>query len=373
VNVPDAHTEGYIVPEDNPFVGGRALPEIWAFGLRNPWKFTFDSSGPGGPGTQALLIGDVGQDAREEINYEPAGRGGRNYGWRLREGTVPYLPGTSTAFLPLTDPILDYPRAEGQSVTGGYVYRGTALRSGFRGRYFFADFVSGRIWSVGLALGADGTASVIDRLEHTSELGGAAVLGNIAAMSVDAQGELYVLSFNGTIIKIVHNPASSGPVAGTPGAGATLPPFGQVDTPANNASGVVGAIGITGWALDDAGVANVRIYRNCLTAVDIPASCQSVVGQSVVFLGQAAFLPGARPDVEAAFSSTDCECVLEGETKMGGQVSKAEVTARVLFAAGHFCLDLLRLHNAHHLLGTLFTSVCTGALLFGAPCLHLAS
>ncbi len=81
----------------------------------------------------------------------------------------------------------------------------------------------------------------------------------------------------------------------------------------------------------------------------------------------------ASGDVEAAFSSTDCECVLEGETKMGGQVSKAEVTARVLFAAGHFCLDLLRLHNAHHLLGTLFTSVCTGALLFGAPRLHLAS
>lgn len=303
VNVPDTHPDGYVVPPDNPFVGGGALPEIWSFGLRNPWKFNFDTSGPGGAGTHAMLIGDVGQGAREEINYEPAGRGGRNYGWRLREGLLPYVPTTPPAYLPLTDPILDYARADGHSVTGGYVYRGTSLRSGFRGRYFFADFISGRIWSVGLALGPAGEATVTDRVEHTAELGGSEVLGNIAALSRDSLGELYVLSFNGTIFKLRHDMGSIGPIGGTPGPVSMVLPIGQVDTPAQHAAGVVGAIGITGWALDDAGIGNVRIYRNCLAGVDNPASCQTILGESVVFVGQAAFLQGARPDVEAAFAS----------------------------------------------------------------------
>jgi len=297
VDVPDAHPEGYVVPADNPFTDGSALPEIWSFGLRNPWKFTFDTTGFGGTGTGAMVIGDVGQGAREEINYEPAGGGGRNYGWRLREGFAPYLPATPPAFLPLTDPILDYPRTEGRSVTGGFVYRGDALVSGFRGRYFYADFVTGRVWSVGLSLNGAGEASVTDRVEHTAELGGTGVIGNIAAFGRDSTGELYLVSFNGSIIRIVNDPSASGPIGGSVG------PFGQVDTPLQNAAGVVGAIGVTGWALDDTGVANVRVYRNCLPAVDNPASCQTVLGTSVVFVAEAAFLPGARPDVEAVFPS----------------------------------------------------------------------
>ena len=139
-----------------------------------------------------MVIGDVGQGAREEIDYEPAGLGGRNYGWRNREGFVetniqPVLP---PAFTPLTDPIFDYGRGEGQSITGGFVYRGSALGAAYRGRYFFADFVARRVWSIGLDF-SSGSAVAVGLLEHTAELGGSAALGGIASFGVDAAGELY--------------------------------------------------------------------------------------------------------------------------------------------------------------------------------------
>ena len=293
INVEDEDLEGYVVPADNPFVGGAALPEIWSFGLRNPWKFSVDVSGPGGAGTGAILIGDVGQDAREEINYEPAGRGGRNYGWRLREGFEPYLPDTPPAFLPLTEPIWDYPRTEGASVTGGFVYRGSVLPAGFRGRYFYADFIRGRVWSLGLLLNASGEATVTDRVEHTAELSNAGALGNISSFGMDSTGELYVVSYGGSIRKIVPNTAVPGPIEKLP--------FGRVDTPQLNAVPVAGAIAVTGWALDDTGVSLVRVYRNCVAGVDDPENCQIILGKSVVFMGDADFLPGKRPDIAAAF------------------------------------------------------------------------
>ena len=131
--------------------GGRATSaEIWSFGLRNPWRWSFDDPAHGGTG--AMVIGDVGQSAREEIDYEPAGRGGRNYGWRNREGTLDNITDRPPAFLPLTDPIFDYGRSDGQVVTGGFVYRGSALGAAYRGRYFFADFGSRRVWSLALSI-----------------------------------------------------------------------------------------------------------------------------------------------------------------------------------------------------------------------------
>ena len=213
INVPDADPIGYRVPPDNPFLDGSpisALGEIWDFGLRNPWRYSFDDVGPGATG--ALIIGDVGQSAREEIDYEPRGAGGRNYGWRLREGRVatPGVPATPPAFGPLTDPIFDYQRSEGRAVTGGFVYRGSALGPAYQGRYFFADFESSRVWSIGLSIDpATGEAAVANVLEHTAELGGS--LGGVASFGRDLQGELYLLTFSGIVRKIVAGGALPNP------------------------------------------------------------------------------------------------------------------------------------------------------------------
>jgi glucose/arabinose dehydrogenase len=178
--------------------------EIWSFGLRNPWRYNFDLPSRGGTG--ALLIGDVGQGSREEIDYEPPNRGGRNYGWRIREGTRPNIPSPPPAFTPLVDPIFEYDRSFGQSVTGGYVYRGRALGSPFTGRYFFADFVQGRVWSVALSAG-DGDGQATDFREHTAELGGRA-LGSISSFGVDADGELFLVGYSGTIWRILGPPVA---------------------------------------------------------------------------------------------------------------------------------------------------------------------
>ena len=208
VAVPDTHPNGYVVPGDNPFVSSAlpgVRPEIWAFGLRNPWRFSFDLPSLGGSG--AMLIGDVGQNSREEIDYEPPARGGRNYGWRLREGAQPNPnPVTQSpppAFQPLIDPLLDYPRSQGTSVTGGFVYRGRALGAAYYGRYFFADYVSGRVWSVALSIGSTGEASAVGLTEHTAELGGSAQLGNISSFAIDGSGELYIVSHTrGSVLRV---------------------------------------------------------------------------------------------------------------------------------------------------------------------------
>ena len=205
VTVPDNHPRGYQVPEDNPFVDRHpiaALPEIWAFGLRNPWRYSFDDWTHGGTG--ALVIADVGQTAREEVNWEPTRAGGRNYGWRLREGRAPYDGRTPAAYGPLTEPIHDYLRTDGQSITGGFVYRGAALDPMFNGRYFFADYVAGRVYTIGLALDEHQEATAVDVLELTQLLGGTSELGLISSFGVDADAELYLVSYSrGRILKIV--------------------------------------------------------------------------------------------------------------------------------------------------------------------------
>jgi len=204
VNVPDTDPRGYRVPEDNPFVDRQpiaALTEIWAFGLRNPWRYNFDDWTHGGTG--ALVIADVGQNAHEEVNWEPFGAGGRNYGWRVREGRFPYDTRTAAAFQPLTEPIHDYPRSDGMSITGGYVYRGAALDPMFNGRYFFADYVAGRIYTIGLSLDERQEARAVDVLEITDLLGGSTELGLISSFGVDADAELYLVSYSrGRILKI---------------------------------------------------------------------------------------------------------------------------------------------------------------------------
>lgn len=205
VNVADTDNVGFRVPADNPFLDGdpiQALGEIWAFGVRNPWKFSFDSPQMGGTG--ALVIADVGQNSWEEIDYEPANRGGRNYGWSIREGMHPFNTQRQPAYTPLTDPIWEYGHDVGASITGGYVYRGTMLGCEFFGRYFFGDFVSRRLFSIGLAIDPNtGEATVTNQIEHTNDVGGTGFVGSLSSFGVDANGELYLVDYNGTIRRLL--------------------------------------------------------------------------------------------------------------------------------------------------------------------------
>jgi glucose/arabinose dehydrogenase len=208
VNVPDNDPIGYRIPPDNPFVGQPALDEIWAFGLRNPWRYSFDEVTRGGTG--ALIIGDVGQNRFEEIDYEPRGAGGRNYGWRNREGAHDNVTSPAPAYQPLTEPIFEYGRSDGVSVTGGFVYRGNRLGSAYRGRYFFADY-SGRVWSLALSVDEAGEARASDRREHTAELGGSSIVGFVSSFGVDADGEIYIVNHTGGRIIRITAPLSAPP------------------------------------------------------------------------------------------------------------------------------------------------------------------
>jgi hypothetical protein len=200
VNVADGDPVGYRIPPGNPFVGVTGTrPEIWSFGLRNPWRYSFDDPSRGGTG--ALIIGDVGQNAWEELDYEPPNLGGRNYGWRNREGAHPNIASPPPAYTPLVDPIHEYDRTVGQTIVAGYVYRGRALGFSHRGRYFYADFVQSRVWSLRIAVDS---VSVFDVREHTAELGGTATLGNVSSFGFDADGEIYIVSYGlGVVLKVM--------------------------------------------------------------------------------------------------------------------------------------------------------------------------
>jgi glucose/arabinose dehydrogenase len=203
VNVADNHPQGFVVPAGN---AGLRRPEIWSLGWRNPWKFSFDDPARGGTG--AMIVADVGQNRWEEIDYEPAGAGGRNYGWRNREAThdnVTTVPLYSAA----TEPIFEYDHVTGASISGGYVYRGTNIPPA-RGRYIFADFVFRRVWSLQLTIDATtGEATASGLVEHTAELGGSDYLGNISGFGVDAAGEIYLISYSGgAILRIARVPSA---------------------------------------------------------------------------------------------------------------------------------------------------------------------
>lgn len=187
-----------VIPADNPFVGDpQVLDEIWAFGLRNPFRFSFDRD------TGDLWIADVGQDAREEVNYEAANDpGGHNYGWDVMEGSQ-CNPNDPSDAVPCNDPSLTLPIHEyshespgncSGSITGGYVYRG--FISGIQGLYFFGDFCKGQIWSFHRESG-----DVIDR---TAELGDASAPFQIVGFGEDGSGELYIVHIGGEVFRIVE-------------------------------------------------------------------------------------------------------------------------------------------------------------------------
>ena len=185
----------YTNPPDNPFVGVSGDDELWAYGLRNPWRCSFDRM------TGDLYIGDVGQNAWEEIDFQPASDpGGRNYGWRCMEGlTCTGLTGCVCNGPTLTKPVHVYSHGEGCSVTGGVVYRGAI--PDLQGTYFFSDFCSSTLWTFRLVGGA-----VTEFMDRTTELapGGGLSISGVSSFGEDAAGEAYICDLNGgEVFKIV--------------------------------------------------------------------------------------------------------------------------------------------------------------------------
>ena len=181
----------YTVPPDNPFVGRPgARPEIWMYGLRNPWRFTWDRQ------TQDLWIADVGQDRLEEIDFLPAGSpSGVNFGWPLVEGTG-RVKGANPAGAVL--PIFEYDHDQGCSVTGGYVYRGAKVPS-LRGVYVYGDACSGKVWGLTQS-GGEVTGQQELNLAGLEDATGSSGF-SISSFGEDAAGELYLLSLGGAVYR----------------------------------------------------------------------------------------------------------------------------------------------------------------------------
>jgi glucose/arabinose dehydrogenase len=183
----------YTVPSDNPFVAQAGVqPEVWSYGLRNPWRFSFDRA------TGDLYIADVGQNRFEEVDVAPAAAGigkGVNFGWNIMEGAH-CLTGASCDQTGLTLPDFEYGHDQGCSITGGYVYRGSAIPA-LQGLYFFGDYCQGWVRSFRYA---SGTAAELTDWP-TLRPG-----GSVLSFGEDAAGELYVLSSSGSVFKLVADP-----------------------------------------------------------------------------------------------------------------------------------------------------------------------
>ena len=184
----EADGKPYAIPADNPFVDSdSAQPEIWAYGLRNPWRFSFDRQ------TGDLYIADVGLWSSEEVNVQPAGdKGGLNYGWNIVEGEICHDLDRANRCESdrLIDPVFIYHHEMGCAIVGGYVYRGAAIPE-LAGRYIFGDYCMGRVWTIALV---DGTWVSTEPLETGF---------NISTFGQDESGELYLADLRGTIYRIV--------------------------------------------------------------------------------------------------------------------------------------------------------------------------
>ncbi len=171
--------QNYGIPADNPFKNTDGCDEIWSYGLRNPWRFSFDRQ------TGDMYIGDVGQGTWEEIDFEPANTAGVNYGWSCREGAHDFAPGNACISSD-TDPILEYDHNSGCSVTGGFVYRGDV--SAFNGYYFYGDYCSDRVW-LARNPGPDWVS--------TQWVAAADILASISSFGQDEEGNLYIADRDG--------------------------------------------------------------------------------------------------------------------------------------------------------------------------------
>jgi len=181
----DLNGQRYKIPDDNPFVNQpNARSEIWAYGLRNPWRFSFDKP------TGSLFVGDVGQENIEEVDIITKGK---NYGWPVMEGSLCYSPAVGCSSSHLTLPVIEYTRDKGCSVIGGYVYRGTRWPE-LNGSYIYGDYCSGRIWAVNLKRLLEGVPE--PRLLMDSDL-------YITSFAEDLSGNIYILSQNTGIYRLV--------------------------------------------------------------------------------------------------------------------------------------------------------------------------
>lgn len=217
------------IPASNPFVGVAGFnDEIWSLGLRNPWRFSFDRV------TGDMWIGDVGQNAREEIDFEPAGTGGLNYGWRCKEGLLCTGLSGCSCTSGTVSPVDTYVLGGGNcAVMGGYRYRGT-LMPNFQGKYFYADYCSDRFWTIDF----NGT-SISNKVEHESDL---AIPGavSITSFGEDANGELYICDASGGQIYRIEEDCNGGAstycvvTPNSAGSGATLAFNGSTSISSNN-------------------------------------------------------------------------------------------------------------------------------------------
>jgi glucose/arabinose dehydrogenase len=194
---PSEPDRDYAIPAGNPFITAGGAPEVWAYGLRNPFRNNFD------PQTGNLLIGDVGQNAIEEIDLMRPSDGGANFGWPILEGTVPFRGGPTTGMIP---PVAQYSHGtgpvNGSSVTGGLVYRGTV--ESLLGEYIFADFVRPNIWSLPISRLVPGTTVQANEFtlrngDFTPDTG---ALTNIVSINADSSGQVYLVDFDGEIFVI---------------------------------------------------------------------------------------------------------------------------------------------------------------------------
>ncbi len=174
----------YGIPQENPFFGENQKREVFALGLRNPWRFSFDKL------TGALFVGDVGQNRLEEINVVEKGK---NYGWKVMEGDLCFFPKSNCSQKGLEPPIAVYGREEGGSVTGGYVYRGNQIPS-LRGIYLYGDFMSGKMWGLNYDQKTRKRQKPQLLLETKIE---------IASFGEDPTGEIYLVGYSGGVYRLI--------------------------------------------------------------------------------------------------------------------------------------------------------------------------
>ncbi len=291
-------------PTTNPFFGqSNVRPEIWSYGLRNPWRFSFDRA------TGDLVIGDVGQQQREEVTFEPAGVGGLNHGWRRMEGTRCNIPSVNCNDGSLILPILEYDHTGGRcSITGGYVYRGVRFPA-LAGSYFFGDFCTGELFGAQFVNGSWSIAGTVP-------------MGfSISAFGEDEAGEVYFTNYSGEIYRIEA----------------------AVTAPTISGGGIVNAASLTAGAVSPGSIVSVfgtGLAGQTATATQLPLPT-TLGGSAFTFGGAAAEMFFASPGqanilVPRSLEGTASAQLVPTRDGVSGPAATVSLTP---FAPGVFTMD----------------------------------